>query len=234
MRVDNNSNKLIINKLCIIILESIKSMILDYTFLYSDKELVVLKNMLDKISSFQTLDTINLAEEELKELAFRTWEYEEKQGNYFIHWLKSNVLNTENPVVSSTFGNVEPFCNSAIGIRYKTNINGFLAAREKDAGVVVEESNHQSMYTIKVLDDGRVINSYNLGTPIMTPKIAMNIGNNDYKSKHNEIVLDASIAIPVEVVCMNEHYVDIAIKISKRYNIPYYQDAKVEGNTKNK
>ena len=234
MRVDNNSNKLIINKLCIIILESIKSMILDYAFLYSDKELDTLNNMLDKISSFPTLDTINLVEEELKELAFRTWEYEEKQGNHFIHWLKNDVLNTENPVVSSTFGNVEPFCNSAIGIRYKTNINGFLAAREKDAGVVVEESNHQSMYTIKVLDDGRVINSYNLGTPIMTPKIAMNTSNNDYKSKHNEVVLDASIAIPVEVICMNENYVDIAIKISKRYNIQYYQDAKAEGNTKNK
>ena len=231
MRVDNNSNKISINKLCIIILESIKSMIEDYTFLYSAKELVVLKNMLDIISSFQTLDTINLVEETLKELAFRTWEYEEKQGNHFIHWLKNDVLNTENPVISSTFGDVEPFCNSEIGIRYKTNIKGFLAAREKDAGVVVEENNHQSMYTIKVLDDGRVINSYNLGTPIITPIIAMNTNNTDYKSKHNEIVLDASIAVPVEVICLNDRYVDLPIEISKRYNIPYYPDGKTKGNT---
>ena len=226
MRLDNNSNKFNINKLCIIILESIKSMIQDYFFLYNDEELAILKNMLNKISSFQTVDTINLVEKDLKELAFRTWEYEEKQGNYFIHWLKNDTLNTENPIVSSTFGNVEPFCNSEIGIRYKTNINGFLAAREKDAGVVVEEKNHHSMYTIKILNDGRVINSYNLGTPIMTPKIAMNTSNNDYKSKHNEIVLDASIAIPVEVICMNNNYTDIAIKISKKYNIQYYQDKK--------
>ena len=226
MRLDNNSNKFNINKLCIIILESIKSMIQDYFFLYNDEELAILKNMLNKISSFQTVDTINLVEKDLKELAFRTWEYEEKQGNYFIHWLKNDTLNTENPIVSSTFGNVDPFCNSEIGIRYKTNINGFLAAREKDAGVVVEEKNHHSMYTIKILNDGRVINSYNLGTPIMTPKIAMNTSNNDYKSKHNEIVLDASIAIPVEVICMNNNYTDIAIKISKKYNIQYYQDKK--------
>lgn len=226
MRLDNNSNKFNINKLCIIILESIKSMIQDYFFLYNDEELTVLKNMLNKISSFQTVDTINLVEKNLKELAFRTWEYEEKQGNYFIHWLKNDTLNTENPIVSSTFGNVDPFCNSEIGIRYKTNIKGFLAAREKDAGVVVEENNHHSIYTIKILNDGRVINSYNLGTPIMTPKIAMNTSNNDYKSKHNEIVLDASIAIPVEVICMNNNYTDIAIKISKKYNIQYYQDKK--------
>ncbi len=226
MRLDNNSNKFNINKLCIIILESIKSMIQDYFFLYNDEELTILKNMLNKISSFQTVDTINLVEKNLKELAFRTWEYEEKQGNYFIHWLKNDTLNTENPIVSSTFGNVDPFCNSEIGIRYKTNINGFLAAREKDAGVVVEEKNHHSIYTIKILNDGRVINSYNLGTPIMTPKIAMNTSNNDYKSKHNEIVLDASIAIPVEVICMNNNYTDIAIKISKKYNIQYYQDKK--------
>ena len=232
MRVDYNSNKLNIDKLCIIILESIKSMIQDYAFLYNDKELAILKNMLDKISSSQTLDTINFVEETLKELAYRTWEYEEKQGNYFIHWLKNDTLNTENPIISSTFGDVESFCNSVIGIRYKTNINGFLAAREKDAGVVVEESNHQSMYTIKVLDDGRVINSYNLGTPIMTPKIAMNTSNNDYKSKHNEIVLDANIAIPVDVVCVDDRYADIAIKISKKYNIPYNPDKELKGNTK--
>ena len=83
MRVDNYSNKININKLCMIILGSIKSMIQDYAFLYSYEELLVLKNLLNKISSFQTLDTINLVEEHLKELAFRTWKYEEIQGNHF-------------------------------------------------------------------------------------------------------------------------------------------------------
>ena len=109
MRVDNNSNKLIINKLCIIILESIKSMILDYAFLYSDKELDALKNMLDKISTFQTLDTINLVEEELKELAFRTWEYEEKQGNHFIHWLKNDVIKQNQTDTTENFTTVRDY-----------------------------------------------------------------------------------------------------------------------------
>ena len=224
MRVDKNSSKLIIKRLCIIILQSIKSMILDYTFLYSDEELLLLKSMLEKISNSQDLDTINLVEEKLKELAFRTWEYEEEQGNHFIHWLKHDVLNTDNPVLSSTFGDVEPFCNSKVGIRYKTNIHGFLGAREKDAGVVVEDGHRQSMYTIKVLEDGRVVNSYNLGTPIMTPKIAMDTNDNNYKSRHNEIVLDASIAIPVEIVCNDDRYEDLAIKVSQQYGIPYHQN----------
>lgn len=223
MRIDKNSNKLIISRLCVIILESIKSMIQDYSFLYNEEELSLLRSMLERIITSQTLDTINLVEERLKGLAFRTWEYEEKQGNSFIHWLKHDVLNTENPVVSSTFGDVDPFCDSVVGIRYKTCMDGFLGALEKDAGVVVEGKERQSMYTIKVLDDGRVVNSYNLGTPIMTPKLAMDTRNNDYKSRHNEIMLDASIAVPVEVVCINVHFDDLAIKISKKYGIPYHQ-----------
>lgn len=223
MRIDRNSNELIIRRLSVIILESIRSMIQDYSFLYSEEELSLLRSMLDKMMSSQTLDTINLVEEKLKGLAFRTWEFEEKQGSSFIHWLKHDVLNTENPVLSSTFGDVDPFCNSVVGIRYKTPVEGFLGAREKDAGCVVEGANRQSMYTIKVLDDGRVVNSYNLGTPLMTPKLAMDTRNNDYKSRHNEIMLDASIAVPVEVVCNNDRYIDLAIKISKKYGIPFHQ-----------
>lgn len=226
MRVDKNSSKLIISRLCIIISQSIKSMIQDYTFLYSDEDLSILKSMLEMISNSRDLYTINFIEKNLKDLAFRTWEYEEKQGNHFIHWLKNDILNTDNPVLSSTFGDVEPFCNSKVGIRYKTNINGFLGACEKDAGVAVEDSHRQSMYTIKVLEDGRVVNSYNLGTPIMTPKIAINTHDNNYKSKHNEIILDASIAIPVEIVCNDDYYDDLASKVSQQYGIPYYQDNK--------
>ena len=199
-------------------------MIQDYAFLYNDEELLLLRNMLEMINSSQNIDTINLVEEKLKGLAFKTWEYDESQGNHFIHWLKKDTLNTKNPIISSTFGDVESFCNSVVGIRYKTNIHGFLGACEKDAGVIVEESNRQSIYTIKVLDDGRVVNSYNLGTTIMTPKIAMDTENNDYKSKHNEIILDASIAFPVEVVCIDNRYEDVATKISERYGIPYNQE----------
>lgn len=223
MRIEKNSSAFIIHRLCAILLKSIKSMLHDYSFLYSTEELFLLKNLFEKISNFQNIDTINLIEKELKEFAFRTWEYEEKQGERFIHWLKDDVLNTSNPVVSSTFGDVEPFCNSVIGISYKTNRDGFLGACEKDAGVVVEENSHHSIYTIKVLEDGRVVNSYNLGTPIMTPKIAVDTHNNDYKSKHNEILLDARIAVPIEVVCVDDCYVELAKSISQRYGIPYHQ-----------
>lgn len=224
MRVDNNSNALNISRLCILILESIKSMIQDYSFLYSEEEMSLLRRMLERISSHQDLDTVNLVESELKALAFKTWEYEEKKGNHYIHWLKHDVLNTENPVISATFGDVEVFCNSVVGIRYKTTVDGFLGAREKDAGVVVEPPHRQSMFTIKVLDDGRVVNSYNLGTPLMTPKLAMDTSQNDYQSRHNEIMLDASIATPVEVVCNDSYYTDLAIEISHRYGIPFPQD----------
>ena len=224
MRIDRISNEIVISRLCVIILKSIKSMIQDYTFLYSDEELSLLRDMLERISLSQDINTINLVEEKLKPLAFRAWEYEEKQGSHYIHWLKHDVLNTENPVISSTFGDVEPFCNSVVGIRYRTTIDGFLGAREKDAGVVVEGSNRHSIYTIKVLDDGRVVNSYNLGTPVMTPRVALDTKDNNYKSKHNEIMLDASIAVPVEVICIDDHFIDLAKKISAQYGIPFHHE----------
>ena len=224
MRKDKNSSAFIIHRLCAILLKSIRSMIYDYSFLYSVEELSLLRIMLEKISNSQDVDTINLVEKELKEFAFRTWEYEEKSESHFIHWLKSENLNTSNPTISTTFGDVEPFCNSVVGIRYKTNKDGFLGACEKDAGVVVEENSNQSIYTIKVLEDGRVVNSYNLGTPIMTPKMAMDTRNNDYKSRHNEILLDARIAVPIDVICIDKRYEDLAENVSQKYGIPYYQD----------
>ena len=223
MRVKKNNevNETIINRLSIRILEGIKSMIRDYDFLYNNEELDLLKRMLSKISSTQSIEVINEIEYQLKGLVFKTWEYEEKQGSSFIHWLKNDMINSENPVISATFGNVEPFCDSVVGIKYSTNIKGFLGACEKDAAVVVESSDKESIYTIKTLDDGRVVNSYNLSTPIITPKQAIDNQNNDYKSKHNEIVLDANYVTPVEIICLDNKFSDLAIEISKKYNIPY-------------
>ena len=217
-------NVIIINKLSIKILEAIKSMIKDYRFLYNVEELALLNKMLSWISSTQNIEVINTIEEQLKSLVFKTWEYEEKQGNNYIHWLKNNKINSNNPIISTTFGNVDSFCNSVIGIKYTTDIRGFIAACKKDAAVVIESKNNKSMYTIKILEDERVVNSYNLSTPIITPKQTIDSKNNNYKSKHNEIILDAKFATPLEIVCIDDNYIDLAIELSNKYNIPFRKE----------
>ena len=52
------------------------------------------------------------------------------------------------------------------------------------------------VYTIKTLDDGRVVNSYNLSTPIITPKQAIDNQNNDY----DEAVITSNFGIGESVV----------------------------------
>ena len=67
MRVKKNNevNETIINRLSIRILEGIKSMIRDYDFLYNNEELDLLKRMLSKISSTQSIEVINEIENQL-------------------------------------------------------------------------------------------------------------------------------------------------------------------------
>ena len=53
--------------------------------------------------------------------------------------------------------------------------------------------------------------------------------NSNYKSKHNEIILDAKYAIPVEIICIDDDFIDLANEISKKYSIPF---PKVQSNFK--
>ena len=220
-------NKLVTNILSMKLLNAINCMINDYSFLYNKEELLLLKKALSKIESYRDIETINTIEEEFKPLVFRTWEYEEEQGNSFVHWLKKDKINNSNPIISTTFGNVDTFCNSVIGVKYKTDINGFLGACEKDGATIIESNDKQSIYTIKTLEDGRVVNSYNLSTPIYTPKQAMENLNNNYKSKHNEILLDAKYATPIEIICIDDDLIYLADEISKKHNIPFQSNAKM-------
>ena len=77
---------------------------------------------------------------------------------------------------------------------------------------------------VKILEDERVVNSYNLSTPIITPKQTIDSKNNNYKSKHNEIILDAKFATPLEIVCIDDNYIDLAIELSNKYNIPFRKE----------
>ena len=216
--INNNKN---LSKLVKNILEGVESILFDYHFLFNEDELKIIVDTRKELEYEDDIERISNIENKLKEYAFRTWQYEVEQGNSFIAWLKDGNIRANKEVVSATFGTTEyPFCGSELGIKYKVDMNAFIAACPKDAATVIESSDKKSAFTIEELPNDRVINSYNFATPIMTPKQVLDQSNNDYKTKYNEIILDGRYAKPIGIVCLNDVYSDIANLISSEYGIP--------------
>lgn len=209
----------------------IKSMINDYAFLYTESEIVFLNKisellckMINKIekNNYNIKEIIEILqyEKKLKPYAFRTWNYEYQNGKEYISWFKYDKLVDTPPIVSSTFGFGDSFCESRYGISYQVNIDGFLGACNKDAATLIEKADRRSIYTIGKTSDARVVNSYNLATPIITPIQIFDKTDNSYKSKHNEVILDSRYIIPIKVVYTNSNDLKMVNAISLKYNIP--------------
>lgn len=216
----NINNNLVIEKLTKRIINGIESTLIDYSFLYTEDELKLLLFSREELEKNTNIDEISRIEDVLKPLVFRTWEYENKKDNDYICWLKDTKFNKDKSVISSTFGNTDTFCDSVIGVKYEVNIDAFVGACEKDAATMVESNDKMSVYTIRELPNNMVINSYNLATPIITPKQVFEFNNNDYMSKHNEIILDGRYAKSSEIICIDDKYMDMAKEISEKTNIP--------------
>ena len=222
---NENTNNNYISKLISKVLSGITSILENYSFLFSDEELKKLIDSNNTLTNIQNeslerqITIVSLIEEELKEYAYRCFSYEKDSS--FISWLKDDNLKDDLTVISSTFSNTTDttFCDSKVGIKYDVPIEGFIAACEKDAATLVETSDRRSIYTVGEIGN-KVINSYNFATPIITPKQVFDSSNNDYMSKHNEIILDAKSIRPISIVCLDNSCIDIAKSISERYNIP--------------
>lgn len=217
----------------------IQSMIKDYNYLYKNDEIEIFNNIIKKIDDMivkvkdnnynnKELYKILDFEDYLKPFVFRCWNYEINNGYKIVSWFKRDKIKDIPSVVSSTFGTDESFCESRYGISFKILIDGFLGACSKDAATILEEKSKASIYTIGCLPDGRVINSYNLATPIITPVQVRNTSFNDYMSKHNEVILDSRFIKPISVVYTSENDRIMVDMISKKYNIPieYEHDVK--------
>jgi len=158
----------------------------------------------------------------LKPFAFRCWKYEVERGYQFVSWFKNDLLGEMPPVISTTFykEGEETFCQSRYGIVYEVTMDGFLGACNKDAATLIEKEKETSIFTIGKIGDEKIINSYNLATLIVTPTQVLNKETNNYKSKHNEIIVDARYSKPISIICMNENDLEMVSKISQKYNIP--------------
>lgn len=164
-------------------------------------------------------------EDYLKPFVFRCWDFEtkkEENKSEFISWFKTDTLKDMPSVLSATFSSDvnNTFCQARYGIRYEVFIDGFLGACNKDAATLVENQSKVSIYTIGITEDNKVINSYNFATPIITPVQVFAQDSNSYRSKHNEVILDARYVKPISVVYMDDHDLEMVNLISKKYNIP--------------
>lgn len=234
-KIDMSQNRKII-ELLQKIREGILSMLHDYLQLYSLEEIkylvtfdVLIKEIIPKIEILavekEEIERILEQEMYLKSLSFRCWNFAiETGGGYgFISWFKNDVLGNMPKVISSTFSKEieDTFCQARYGILYEVSLEGFLGACNKDAATLVEDSSKRSIYTVGVTEEGKVINSYNLATPVITPVQIFIKNDNSYKSKHNEVILDARYIKPVSVIYTNENDLEMVFRISKIYNIPF-------------
>ncbi|MEG2621168.1 MAG: hypothetical protein RSA10_03700, partial [Bacilli bacterium] len=179
-----------------------------------------------KIGKERKIDIIGLEkllelEIKLKPLCYRSWQQENTNGFDYISWFKTDKLGNTPPIISVTFLNDLNlrFCNSRYGIKYDITIDSFLGACEKDAATVIEDSSKTSLYTIGKTINDKLVNSYNLATPLITPIQVFDNSNNHYLSKHNEIILDSRYIVPKSVVYFDESDLDMVTLISKTYSI---------------
>ncbi|MEG1015826.1 MAG: hypothetical protein RR984_01555 [Bacilli bacterium] len=212
----------------------ILSMLCDYNYLYNDLEIKLLEEAnqllnigIEQVRSEIKIDILKLKklfelEIKLKPFCYRCWQMESVNGFNYISWFKEDKLKQNPAITSATFfsGLNSTFCNSRYGIKYDITIEAFLGACEKDAATLIEEEDRHNLYTIAKTIDGKVINSYNLATTLITPKQVFCSSYNTYLSKHNEIILDSRYITPVSVVYFDDNDLDMVTLISQKYTIP--------------
>lgn len=206
------------------ILYGINSMIEDYANIYSTDEMNILKstktlfqNFLNQ-SNYKYENIINLLklEDGLKFLAYRSWEYELKNGYYIVSWLKDDSYSPK-PFICSTLNsddNINNFCESGIGIQYEINEKSYIGASIHDGGTYQSTKLKNSIYTIG--DNGTtLIDSYNLATPIITPKQLLTRNKNE----HSEIILDRRFVKEKNIIYLYDVYKNDAIKLANMLNL---------------
>lgn len=230
-KVENVNNEKILQLLKNINM-GIYSMIFDYLKLYSKNEISMLISIYNLINdqiykiennivNIQEIESILEYENYLKTFVFRCWNLEVENGYRYVSWFKSDKLEEMPPVVSATFSCEvgDTFCDARYGINYSVKNEGFLGACNKDAATIIEERSKKSIYTIGEIND-KIVNSYNLATPIITPLQVLNKSLNSYKLKYNEVILDSRYIKPISVIYLNDNDLDMVNEISLKYNIP--------------
>lgn len=134
-------------------------------------------------------------ENKLKPIVQKIWDIELASGNYVIvSWQKYANKKENQPITFATISKKEQivsFCNLTEGTMYEISYDALIGALPKDAATLIEDKEND--YTIGKIGS-KAINSYNGATKLITPYQLVQLdANNDYKSKHNELILKTDL-----------------------------------------
>ena len=172
------------------ILETIKALMNEYLNLLEQEDLVLIKYVIDNFMNLSLEEFHNL----LLPIIEKVWNRELSMDKYLIiSWDKYKEPKRKKIITFATLcekNNIISFCDSTNGILYEMNFKALLGAHWKDGATIIEDKSKVGQYTIGSIED-KVINSYNGATKLITPKQLVRKRKNDYRSKHNELILDS-------------------------------------------
>lgn len=172
------------------IIELLYSLIHDYKDCLSKKEYEIIDYIQKNLENL----TIEEIEAKLLPTVGNIWDYDLKNHNYkIISWNKNVSPPNRQSIVFATLSkdnNLVSFCDSTEGIEYEISFKALIGACPKDGATLIENDNKINDYTIAKIND-KVINSYNGATKLITPRQLLSYQDNNYKSKHNELILDS-------------------------------------------
>lgn len=127
-------------------------------------------------------------------IAEKIWNNELATGKYVvISWSKYAEQKRKKFITFATLSSkddITSFCDSDFGIEYAISYKALIGALNKDGATLIEDKDRQNEYTLTILN-GKAINSYNGATKIITPLQLLDQSDNNYRSKHNELILDS-------------------------------------------
>ncbi len=157
-----------------------KSCLNDYQDILSKEDLEIIKNYQNN-------------EDNLLKIAKKIWDYELNTNEYLvISWNKYTFDKKKRGIVFATISKkdeINAFCNLDSGTIYEITYDAIIGALNKDAATIFEDKENE--FTIGKIND-KYINSYNGATKLITPKQLINQSENNYHSKYNELILDAT------------------------------------------
>ena len=152
----------------------------------------------EEVDTIQRVLNANLSYEEAYDLLIpiveKVWNYDLASGEYkVISWTKHPTFKESSKgVIFATISkkdDIITFCDAVEGMEYAITFKSLIGALEKDGATLFEDKDKVNEYTSAVIKD-RAINSYNGATKLITPKELVGERDIDYKSKHNELILD--------------------------------------------
>ena len=166
------------------ILEFCKSVLNDYKHLLAEGEINLIHTFIEN----------DLAK--LLSISKKIWDEELACGKYrVISWNKYAQVKENQDIIFATLctqDNLVSFCNMEEGVEYEITFESLIGALNKDGATLIEDITKQNKYTIAIINE-KAINSYNGATKLITPKQLLDSTDNDYKSKHNELILNAQL-----------------------------------------